>query len=59
MTSEDLLLFKMSYPVRGNRMAWGVNSTETGFNIVRPSVSEVETKETGIRRPDGNDEGLM
>ncbi len=36
------------YPRTGNRVAWGVNSAENGFNILR-----------GIRLPDGSDEGVM
>ncbi len=35
------------YPRSGNRVAWGINSAETGFNILR-----------GIRLPNGTDEGV-
>jgi hypothetical protein len=37
-----------AYPLRGDRIAWGVNSAESGFNIWR-----------GVRRPDGTDEREM
>ncbi len=37
-----------AYPLRGGRIAWGVNSAETSFNIWR-----------GVRRPDGGDEAEM
>ncbi len=34
-----------AYPLRRDRIAWGVKSAETSFNIWR-----------GVRRPDGRDE---
>ncbi len=37
-----------AYPRSEGRIAWGVNSAETHFNIWR-----------GVRRPDGADEGEM
>lgn len=37
-----------AYPLPRDRIAWGVNSAETSFNIWR-----------GVRRPDGGDEAEM
>ena len=41
VTTED----GAAYPKPEGLIAWGINSTETGINILR-----------GIRRPDGQDE---
>ncbi len=37
-----------AYPRSEGRVAWGINSPENGFNVLR-----------GIRLPDGTDEGVM
>jgi hypothetical protein len=37
-----------AYPLRGDRVAWGVNGPENGFNVLR-----------GVRLADGRDAGVM
>jgi hypothetical protein len=36
-----------AYPRSEGRVAWGINSPDAGFNVLR-----------GIRKPDGTDEGV-
>jgi hypothetical protein len=37
-----------AYPLRGDRVAWGVNGADKGFNVLR-----------GVRLADGRDAGVM